>query len=183
MTPDEEAAVRYAAGFIAMKLKKQFIKKDSSKAGQFVECLSHMAIDGEGSSFFEYTQAWVKRVNRGGLFELSDTAYLFFKAVEVQTQNILPQRLKRSSAIEKEVVFEAIVSDENVQIFWEQLSVDIYEEEESQELLLEIVKLWVSVRGYSVASFWVEQYKIANREALKKKKALRKELKEKTDKK
>ncbi len=67
-------------------------------------------IMGEGS-IFEYTQAWVKRVNRGGLVELSDTAYLFFKAVEVRTQNILPQRLKRSSA---EVVFEAIVSDENV---------------------------------------------------------------------
>ena len=47
MGSEEENAVRYASGYVAMKLMKEFMKEDSEKAAQFVECLSNMAIEGE----------------------------------------------------------------------------------------------------------------------------------------
>ena len=37
-----------------------------------------MAIDGPESSLQDYTTQWVKTVNRGGLFEISDSAYDLF---------------------------------------------------------------------------------------------------------
>ena len=44
---EEENAIRYASGYVAMNLKKTFEKQDSNKAAQFVDCLAHMAIEGE----------------------------------------------------------------------------------------------------------------------------------------
>ena len=85
MALDEEAAIRYAGGFVAMKLKKRFIKQDCVKARELVECLSHMAIDGEDTSFLDYTKVWTRAVNWGGLFDVNDGTFLFFKAVELQT--------------------------------------------------------------------------------------------------
>ena len=45
--------LRYASGYIGMKLLKQFRKTKGSKAAQFRECLSRMAREGEDSSFYE----------------------------------------------------------------------------------------------------------------------------------
>ena len=66
--------LRYASGYVPMKLMR-FAKQRSNKAASFVECLSHMAIDGPESSLEDYTTQWVKIVNRGGPFEISDSAY------------------------------------------------------------------------------------------------------------
>ena len=46
----------------------KLIKRSSAKAGQFVECLSHVAVEGKESSF----QVWTRLVNKGGLFDLND---------------------------------------------------------------------------------------------------------------
>ena len=67
LSTDEEAAVRYAGGFVAMKLKKRFMKQNNTKARQFVECLSHMAIDGEETSFLDYTRMWTCSCEPWGL--------------------------------------------------------------------------------------------------------------------
>ena len=75
MSSEEENAVRYACGYVAMKLMKQFEKKDSPKGAQFVECLSHMVISGEESSFYAYTKEWVANIDRGGLFHVNDSAF------------------------------------------------------------------------------------------------------------
>ncbi len=42
MPSEEENAVQYASGYVAMKVVKQFEKGDSKKAAQFVDCLSHI---------------------------------------------------------------------------------------------------------------------------------------------
>ena len=182
LSTDEEAAVRYAGGFVAMKLKKRFMKQNNTKARQFVECLSHMAIDGEETSFLDYTRMWTVIVNRGGLFDLNDATHLLFKFIEVQTQNVLPQHLRSpASETTKQQLVEGIMKDEDVQIVWNLLSLDIDNDDDCQALLKEVVGLWVTIRGYAMTSFWMEQYKVATREEVKKKKSLRKDLKKKSE--
>ena len=39
----------------------------------------------------------------------------------------------------------------------------------------------VTIRGYAMTSFWMEQYKVATHEEVKKKKSLRKDLKKKSE--
>lgn len=153
MTVDEEEAVRYAAGYVSMKLKKHFMKKSTSKAANFVECLTHMAVDGEEASFLQYTQTWTKLVGRGGLFEVSDTTFLFFKSIEVQIQRLLPEHLWNPTS-SKEQLVGSIVNEENVNILWSVLATDLKDEGECASLLEAIVDMWLTMRGFAMAGSW-----------------------------
>ena len=52
---DKENAVRYACGYVGMKLLKEFRNVNRLKAAQFRECLSQMSKNGDDSSFYAYT--------------------------------------------------------------------------------------------------------------------------------
>ena len=56
MNSEEENALRYVSGYVALKLMRQYGKKEDEKATQFVECLSNMAVVGVESTFYEYTK-------------------------------------------------------------------------------------------------------------------------------
>ena len=96
---EEENALCYACGYIPFKLMKRFEKLGTEKAAQFVECLSHMAVGGENeeSSFYDYTCQWVKTIDRGGLFRVSDYGFMLFKAIEIKKKECLPQHLRSSA--------------------------------------------------------------------------------------
>ena len=65
-----------------------------------------------------------------------------------------------------------ITSDEDVHFNWCITAADFGEAEE--KILLEmIIELWVTIRGFSFVSGWIEQYKQANKKTLQKSKALR----------
>ena len=140
-----------------------------------------MAICGEETDFLKYTRAWIEQVNRGGLFEVNDIAYMLFKEIEVSLQSNLQTHLQPAiepdSTKEKLVLF--VVQNRNVQFCWYKLSVDIQDDKCSQELLREIVELWLSIRGHSIAGQWVEYYKNCTAKNTRKSKAFRKQLKEK----
>ena len=75
----EECIVRYAAGYVPFALVKKYEKHPTQHSLECIECLYNMAVQGEDSDFLEYTCAWITQVNRGGLFELNDTAYFCLK--------------------------------------------------------------------------------------------------------
>ena len=93
MGSEEESAVRYASGYVVMKLMKEFVKEETEHAAQFVECLSHMAVEGEENDFYSYTREWVKSADRGGLFHINTSSFLIFQALEVATQTLPPHHL------------------------------------------------------------------------------------------
>ena len=78
MSTEEENIVGYAAGYVPFTLLKKHERQRSKPSAFFVEYLSRMAINGEESSFSEYTTEWVHRVNRGDLFEVNDTHFPCF---------------------------------------------------------------------------------------------------------
>ena len=55
MSKEEENVVRYAAGYVPFALLNKHERSLAETAAFFVECLSGMAINGEESSFLEYT--------------------------------------------------------------------------------------------------------------------------------
>ena len=83
MTAEDENALRYICGYVSLKLMRRFQQQTSTRATQFVNCLSGMAVAGRESSFSEYTTEWIHQVDRGGLFHVSEQAYLFFRALEL----------------------------------------------------------------------------------------------------
>ncbi len=98
MYSDEQNAVRYASGYVVKVLKKQYEKKKGVKARQFMECLMSMSAREEGnssSSYYDYTTAWIKLVNRGGLFEVNTDSFLLFRAIKVHVQLVTTSCLER----------------------------------------------------------------------------------------
>lgn len=130
-----------------------------------------MAVVGDDESYYAYTKEWTSKANRGGLFEVNDTCFLFFCSVELKTQRHLPQLLSQQST--KEAVMKSIEEDDDGQFHWCMLSVDI-DDEYTQELLRELIDKWVCMRGFAMASSCLEDYKMASGKTIKKSKPLRK---------
>ena len=80
LTDVEVNIVRYAAGYVTRTLKQRYEKMDTKEASEIVECLSQMAVEGPGTSFYDYTKEWTKKVNRGRLFEVNESTYLLFRS-------------------------------------------------------------------------------------------------------
>ena len=173
-------------GFVSMKIRQRFSKISGDKAAQFVKCLDRMRHDGdEGSttSFMDYTREWVHKVNRGGLFLVCNDTYKFFVSLELATRNELPDHLSKTavsstSPITEEGVsalVQSICSNEDVLFRWTFVGVE--DEDMSRELLEHIVKLWITVQGFSLSKAWMEDYKGAIA-TTQKKKSLRRQLKQ-----
>ena len=82
---DEEQALRYVAGYVPMKLKKKYEKQpNNARALKYMACLNVMSEEkGEDVEFLQYTKLWVEQVNRGGLFQVNNDAYIIFRAMEL----------------------------------------------------------------------------------------------------
>ena len=80
-----------------------------------------MAVSGEDSSFLVYTAEWTKAINRGGHFEVSNAAYLFFCAMEGQVRTLLRAYTISGTVSEAEVLASVCGSDD-VLFHWDLLT-------------------------------------------------------------
>ena len=81
---DELNAMKYACGYVALKVLKKYEKKKNSPDCEM--CLGNMAIAGETNDFISYTSEWFDKINRGGLFPVNGETLAFFAAVEKVTR-------------------------------------------------------------------------------------------------
>ena len=102
---------------------------------------------------------WTHLIDRGGLWHIKETTYQLFSAIEDAIRNIL-KLLVHPSALSKLEVMQRVTSDD-VLFYWLIVSADFeIDDHEVHTILLEkIVELYVTVRGFSLASGWFEQYK------------------------
>jgi len=177
----DEQNIRYACGYVGVKLHNRFVKQHGKKAASFVECIDCMHAVGPSSSLLEYTREWVDKVDRGGLFDVSDEAFRLFVAIEMAMQERLATHLQSLSPRDsKAKIVDHVVGDCDVQFYWSMLSVDIRDDKDSLELLRHVIELWLTIRGYSMSKAWMEDYKCAVNTTTKGKKGLRKDLKKQT---
>ena len=174
LTSDEENIIRYAAGYVPFKLLNQYEKNLASESTDgIIECLTAMAVNGEESNILEYTRKWIHVVNRGGLFEVNDTTFEFFKEIEMKVRKKLLIAFDTKNVDVRESIVDSISSDDDVQFFWTLISVDIETEAQATKVLKQIIGIWLTIRGNSIAGTWLEYY-LQNKPA---KKGLRTELK------
>ena len=111
---------------------------------------------------------------RGGLFEINDTCYLMFRDIELKVRKHLFSVLGRTNSCDKDTINSSLASDDNIQFYWAMLPTNIENEDHAIELLKEIIGLRVTMRGFSIAGCWLEQYKQATKTNAQK--GLRREL-------
>ena len=174
LTADEHQVLRYVAGYVLVSIRKEY-----SKNSALVEWINQQTDvdDSPRGSFIEFTKIWIEKVNRGGLFLVSDCVYELFHAMEQVLRQFL-SRIPEKSHLDKEKAISAMIEDNKIQFYFSVLSCDI-DTETSQRVLEDMIRLWITTRGNSYASAIVEQYKPI-KGALKRKKALRKDLKQKS---
>ncbi len=76
----------------------------------------------------------------------------------------------------QEIIIKTVFDDEEVQWYWLLLSNDIDSKEDANELLTDIITLWVTIRGFSICTMWMEQYKQDIKKGTRKSVSLRKKL-------
>lgn len=97
---------------------------------------------------------WINAINRGGLTKVNNDTYELFVAMEVEL---------------------CMVQNNNVQFFWSIICSE-WEEKVGHILLEMIISEWVTIRGFSYASAWIEKFKQATKVTTEKSKGLRKQL-------
>lgn len=183
LTDDEENIIRYIAGYVSLKIGRKYDKQSTDLAVEYSECLNLMAVQGDDSSLQAYTAEWIQLVNRGRLFEVNDLTFQLFREIEIKMQSRLIDVLhmhmpgSEPTTERRTEIVETVASE---LFFWALLSCDISHDENAIKLLRELIELWLTIRGFAVASSWLEQYKIKSKMNVSKKKGLRKNLKKKS---
>ena len=99
---------------------------------------------------------WIEQVNRVGLFQIINDAYLFFWAMETASRRILSvEHITSNPTIKiQEEMSKAIINSPAVTAHWNCLlgKVEALDSEESDELLGESVNKWVKISGHSFTS-------------------------------
>lgn len=170
----EENAIYYAAGYTIHKLIRKYGQMDSRKSKEFVDILYNMlgedpiSIEAH-STYMDYVKVWTKANDRGGLTHVSLDTFHCFKVIEMVTYDLI----KNGST--KEEVMSKVFITENVRLQW-MLICDLHDEAESFELLQDVIGVWFTIRGFTIAGKLFEDYKKATKSNVRGKKGLRKEL-------
>ncbi|KAL5518083.1 hypothetical protein EMCRGX_G003761 [Ephydatia muelleri] len=130
--------------------------------------LLHELIETDGENPAS-TAEWLNAINRGGLFCINDVTFDLFVALEYEVRSHI------HAGQELGVVRSELQQSEDVLFHWSLIAAT-WDDEEAAKLMTMIVELWVTVRGFSLASAWIEQYKGATKKTLQKAKPLRKQI-------
>ncbi len=165
LTYEEINALRYAAGYVPRALRKKLERGSHPLKEELVLYLYEMTED-DGQEGSSQSEDWINLVDRGGLKHVNNATYMLFAAMEL----CIPKHLSRSSQPAFDHLKEAILADDDVQFHWSILSAN-WDEEEAEPLLPLIIQLWVTIRGFSYASAWMEKHNRPPRNLYRKRKA------------
>ena len=162
LTFEEENAVRYMAGYVVYKLQKKLGKEK-------VE----MLIETDKTTIRNSTE-WISIIDRGGLVYVTDECYQLFLSVEHATrQQFHLDNITCMDDTFRNHLEDMLNSDDDVLFGWTMITGD---ETEKEDVLHEITKLWVTIRGFSFAKSIMEKYRAETKKRTSKSKGLRTRL-------
>ena len=166
----EQNALRYAAGYIPRNLHSKIKRSSHQNKESLSMCLMEL-IEEDGVS--DDSEDWLKQVDRGGLNYINTKTYLFMSAMELVVKTILKKQDKPQDI--KSAMIASILDNGDVQHHWNTLTCE-WDPKEAQILLTMVTELWVTMRGFSYASAWLERHKAEAKKTVQKSKPLRKKI-------
>ena len=177
----EENALCYAAGYIMRKVLTKYRKR--SIHSDCIDGLTSLLLDEIGDnvekeSYLDYTRIWLEKTNRGGLYHVSSLCYDLFYEIEMSVYEKLQDQFTSKIKSTIEDIERIAYNDADVNRIWANCSVSM--PINSGEILRDIIHEWVHLRGHSLTSEYMEQYKRLKQQETRKKKGIRGELKKKS---
>ena len=123
----------------------------------------------DGSEPVADSSDWITIMNREGLVMVKNMAFELFYALEIEFRRLIQPKGISDNAV------QLLSNDEDVLFLWSIIS-SSWDSDCNSELLERIVKLWVTLCGFSFCGAWMEEYKVANKKATQKAKTMRREL-------
>ena len=165
---EEENAVRYIGGYILRSLNTKANKEKDTFLREAIDDLK-----GDSTELPTESEEWTGSVDRGGLIYISEATYQFLVAVEYSLRRYLKINTAHLMSHEfRKTLTEKVTADDDVQFNWTIASAAV-EEDVMERLFDGIIKLYITIRGFSFASSILEMYKKDGKKGTQKKKTLR----------
>jgi len=166
LTSVEEKILRYVAGYIPYSIHNHFRRVKSTPesilALKIVDMWNRAGVERESLSLLEYTtNEWVEKVNRGGLFLVTDNFYRLIVRIEITARTVLNTQFLSQYAGEdmQVIILEKLKCDPIVIFGWNSLTRNIENKNLCDCLKLLIFKKWIAIRAYSFVRAWVDKVK------------------------
>lgn len=174
LTYEERNALHYAAGAVCCTLKKRLTKSKHPSKGDLLIGISDLCcIDDDGDID---AKEWEELIDRGGLCHVKEETYQLFYTMELLVrQHLTIQTADKLTSGSRPEIEKTILEDEEVLFAWSIASVEL-DDRTAKILLKLIVELWLTIRGFSFAGAFIEQYKNTTKKGLQRSKALRKNV-------
>ena len=116
----------------------------------------------DNASLIEYTNDWVNRTNRGGLFLVKDNFYRFILRIEVTARKVLNSAFLCQYAGQdiRRVIMEKLDADKCLTVGWNTLLRSINNSNVSDTLKKAVFSKWISIRANAFVRAWVDQVKL-----------------------
>ena len=114
---------------------------------------------------------WINLIDRGGLVHVNDACYQLFLAIEHATQQEL--QISKVGSMDdgfRSYLENTLSTDDDILFNWTTITGN---ETEREDVLLALIKLWITTRGFSFAKAVMEKYRNDSKKTTTKSKGLR----------
>ena len=180
LTPYEQGALKYVAGYLIRNLVKKVMKQNQRNKETIVYSLYCFLEDSEETQdqqeLPQTIQEWCRIVDRGGLFHCTNEFTHFLTSVET----VIKSAMKRGNEklFNTVLLKQTILHDHAVSNWWSTLRTqgDINDDKISADLLHLLLTDYINLRGFAFAARWMEMYKRENKKVIDKTKGMRTKL-------
>lgn len=164
LNKEEDATIRYVAGFIVVSIRNVLGSTKTSEGKAVAQILDYWRSKDsyeENDTLLEYSKKWVNIVNRGGLHHVSDDFFKFIRAIELVARQILNKNLFKNYKGEnlRKLLIEKFKESEQIDAGWSNITRHIANKKLKEKLLKKIFSKWVNIRATSFIKCWIQVLK------------------------
>ena len=169
-TFDEQNALWYVGGYVLRSVRRNISKSNHIKKLDFLDVLDSFEDDCAEVDESD-AKKWIVAIDRGHLIRCTNDFHTLLYSIEIN--------IKTSFSYGKKTLEEhlKLAVDEEILRIWKNLcGRDAAVDDDYKFLLLEVVKMYITIRGFRHTSREMEKYKIYKKKNLQKTKSLRTRL-------
>ena len=167
----EQNILKYVSGFVVFSLTKKYSLLDNEVHTKFVKVLDTWSLKNANQAvWFEFKDKWLNLVNRGGLVDVNNDCFLFFRSIEYTVRKVFNVNILKDYMGQnlKEVLKIKILKNRHVLYCWDKLvEGDLLSLSEKEHFFKRVIIYWVDIRGRAFVRAWVDglrsQCKVSNK--------------------